>query len=162
MVELFRCTKELCILQLHTSYRASLIMVTIIRHVFINIFQTEHFSAVKFAKSYEKQMSFPVIPKSPRVWKKDEKIGLGSFKSSSEGVSNSNWVALWTGRIYLCQRASVFVLTILSDKYNAHWKNTEICPCQGKKRDKPIITLIRCTVCFKKVQESDETYKSHA
>ena len=28
---------------------------------------------------YEKNMSFLVIPKSPKVWKKVEKIGLGSF-----------------------------------------------------------------------------------
>ena len=44
--------------------------VTITRHVFINIFQTEHFSAVKFAMGYEKNMSFLVIGKSPKVWKK--------------------------------------------------------------------------------------------
>ena len=36
------------------SYCVSLIMVTITRHIFINIFQTEQFSAVKFALSYEK------------------------------------------------------------------------------------------------------------
>ena len=36
----------------------SLIMVTITRHIFINIFQMEHFSAVKFAMGYEKNMSF--------------------------------------------------------------------------------------------------------
>ena len=29
---------------------------------------------------YEKNMSFLVIAKSPKVWKKVEKIGLGSFK----------------------------------------------------------------------------------
>ena len=34
------------------------------RHVFIDIFQTEHFSAVKFVMSYYKNMSFLVIPKS--------------------------------------------------------------------------------------------------
>ena len=55
-------------------------MVTITRHVFINIFQTEHFSAVKFAIGYEKNMCFLVIAKSPEVWKKVEKIGLGFFK----------------------------------------------------------------------------------
>ena len=42
----------------------------------------EHFSAVKFAMSYEKNMSFLVIAKSPKVWKKKvEKIGLGSFNT---------------------------------------------------------------------------------
>ena len=39
-----------------------------------------HFSAVKFVMGYEKNMSFLVIAKSPKVWKKIEKIGLGSFK----------------------------------------------------------------------------------
>ena len=55
-------------------------MVTITRHVFINIFQTEHSLTVKFAMRYEKNMSFLVIVKSPKVSKKVEKIGLGSFK----------------------------------------------------------------------------------
>ena len=45
-------------------------MVTITRHVFVNIFQTEHFSAVKFAMGYEKNMSFLLIPKSQEVGKK--------------------------------------------------------------------------------------------
>ena len=56
----YRCTSNLvvcfisriftlqifCILQLPISY--CVIMVTITKHIFINIFQTEHFSAVKF------------------------------------------------------------------------------------------------------------------
>ena len=52
-----------------------LIMGTIIRHVFNNIFQTKHLSAVNFVMGYGKNMSFLVIPKSPEVWKKVEKIG---------------------------------------------------------------------------------------
>ena len=47
-------------------------MVTITRHIFIDIFQTEHFS-VKFAMGYEKNMSFLVIANSPEVWKKKVK-----------------------------------------------------------------------------------------
>ena len=47
-----------------------MIMVTITRHIFINIFQTQHFSAMKFNMGYEKNMSFLVIPKSPKVGKK--------------------------------------------------------------------------------------------
>ena len=35
--------------------------------VFISIFQTEHFLAVKFAMGYERNMSYPVIAKSPKV-----------------------------------------------------------------------------------------------
>ena len=42
-------------------------MVTIIRHVFINIFQMKLFSAVKYTIGYEKHMSSHVIPKSPEV-----------------------------------------------------------------------------------------------
>ena len=60
----------------------SVIMVTITRHVFINTFQTERFSAVKLVLCYEKNMSSFVIPKSPKVWQKCEKIGLGFFKDS--------------------------------------------------------------------------------
>ena len=48
-------------------------MVTITRHIFINIFQTERFSAVKFSMGYDKNMSFFVIPKLPKVWKKVER-----------------------------------------------------------------------------------------
>ena len=54
MVKLFGRTKQFCILQLPISYCVSLIMVNITRDIFINIFQTEHFSAVKFAMGYEK------------------------------------------------------------------------------------------------------------
>ena len=44
---------------------------------FIDIFQMEQFSAVKFAMGYEKNMSLLVIAKSPKV----VKIGLGSFNA---------------------------------------------------------------------------------
>ncbi len=49
-------------------------------HIFINIFHTVHFSAVKFTRGNEKKMSFLLIPKSPKVWKKSEAIGPGTFK----------------------------------------------------------------------------------
>ena len=39
-------------------------MVTITRNVFINIFQTEHFLAVKFSTGYEKNMGYLVIAKA--------------------------------------------------------------------------------------------------
>ena len=51
-------------------------------NIFINIFRTEHFSAVKFVMGYEKNMNFLVIVKSPKVWKKVEKIGLGPLSCS--------------------------------------------------------------------------------
>ena len=56
-------------------------MVTISKHVFINIFHMEHFSAVKFAMGYEKNMSFLVLEVS-KSFKKVEKIGLGSLTLS--------------------------------------------------------------------------------
>ena len=39
-------------------------------------FQTGHFSAVKFVMGYEKNMSFLVIPKSPKVLKKSDRTLL--------------------------------------------------------------------------------------
>ena len=57
-------------------------MVTITRRLFINIFQTEHFLAVKFPVDYGKNMSFFCDSKiSKSLKKKVEKIGLGSFNS---------------------------------------------------------------------------------
>ncbi len=66
-VKLFRHKKRLRILQLPIPYCVSLIMVTITSHIFINIFQTAHFSAVKFSRGNEKNMSFFLIPKSLKV-----------------------------------------------------------------------------------------------
>ena len=43
---------------------------TLTRHDFVNIFQMEHFSAVKFAMGYEKNISYLVTPKSPKVGQK--------------------------------------------------------------------------------------------
>ena len=54
-------------------------MVTITRHLFINVFFSEHISAVKFDTGYENNKSFLVIPKSLKVRQKVEKIGLSSF-----------------------------------------------------------------------------------
>ncbi len=39
-----------------------------------------HFSAVKFTRGNEKNMSFLLIPKSPKVKEKSEAIGPGTFK----------------------------------------------------------------------------------
>ncbi len=44
-------------------------MVTITSHIFRYIFQTVHFSAVTFTRGNEKNMSFLLISKSPKVWK---------------------------------------------------------------------------------------------
>ena len=46
-------------------------------YIFIDIFHTGHFSAVKFVMGYEKNMSFLVLPKSPKVRRKKKKVALG-------------------------------------------------------------------------------------
>ena len=48
----------------------------------------KHFSAVKFAVGYEKSMGFLVIPKSPKVRKKVEKLDwapLNCWEGGNEG-----------------------------------------------------------------------------
>ena len=66
-VKPFWCTKQFCDLQLPVSYCVSLIMVTITRSVFIDIFQMEHISAVKFDKGYGENISILMMPKSLKV-----------------------------------------------------------------------------------------------
>ncbi len=58
------------ILQLPIPYCVRLIMVTITSHIFINIFQTVHLRAIKFATGNEKNTSFLLIPKSPKSLRK--------------------------------------------------------------------------------------------
>ncbi len=53
-------------------YCVSLIMITKISYIFINIFQIVHFLSYKIYQSFEKNMSFLLIPKSQKVWKKSE------------------------------------------------------------------------------------------
>ncbi len=66
-VKSFGHKKRLRILQLPIPYCVSLIMVSITSHIFINIFQTVHFSAVKFTTDNEKNMSFLLIAKCLKV-----------------------------------------------------------------------------------------------
>ena len=54
-------------------------MVTITKHVVINIFQTDNFPAVKFAMGFEKNGSFLVIWKFPKDWKKVKKSDWPPF-----------------------------------------------------------------------------------
>ncbi len=79
-VEPFGHKKRLRISQLPIPYCVSLIMVTITSHIFINIFQMVHFSAVNFTRGNEKNMSFLLIPKYPKIWEKSEANGPGTFK----------------------------------------------------------------------------------
>ena len=58
----------------------------------------EHILAVKYDMGYEKKMSFLVIPKSPKVFKKRWKIKLGCFKMKLifNMLLLSEWVpAIW-------------------------------------------------------------------
>ncbi len=66
-VKPFEYKKRLGILQLPIPYCVSFIMVTVTSHIFINIFQTVHFPAIKFSRGNQKNMSFLLIPKSPKV-----------------------------------------------------------------------------------------------
>ena len=54
-------------------------MVTVTSYVLINIFQTVHFSAVKFTSGNEKNVGFLLIPKFEKRWKTSEVIRPGSF-----------------------------------------------------------------------------------
>ena len=74
--------KQFCILQLPVPYGVSLIIVTITRHVFINIFQTEYFSAVKYCHGLWEKYELSCDTKISKSLKKVEKIELGSFKSN--------------------------------------------------------------------------------
>ena len=57
-------------------------MVTITRHVFINIIQTEHSTAANFDRGHEKkyELSCDIKISNSLEKKKVEKIGLGSIK----------------------------------------------------------------------------------
>ncbi len=67
----FGYNKRLCILQLPIPHCASLIMFTITSHIFINIFQTVHFPALKFTRGNEKNTSFLLIP---NLWKFEKNL----------------------------------------------------------------------------------------
>ncbi len=66
-VKPFGHKKRLRISQWPIPYCVSLIMVTITSHIFMNIFQTVHFSAVKLTRGNEQNMNFLLIPKSLKV-----------------------------------------------------------------------------------------------
>ncbi len=55
-VQPFGYKKRLRILQLPIPFYVRIIMVTITSHIFINIFQMVHFSAVKFARDNKKNI----------------------------------------------------------------------------------------------------------
>ena len=58
----FGCTKQL----------VNLIMATITRHIFINIFQTEHFLAVKFDMGYEQIYELSCGTKISNSWENSQ------------------------------------------------------------------------------------------
>ena len=125
MVKPYECTKQFCILQLPISYCVSLIMVTITRHIFINIFKTEHFSAVRFGMGCERNMSFLVISKSPKVWgggKKVEKIGLGSFKPKKTFKTQQNCIILYLLEMFRLMKESYNTGYSICVEYNPHYR----------------------------------------
>ena len=79
------------------------LMVTISSHIFIYIIQTVHFSAVKFTKGNENNMSFLLIPTFPKVWEKKSKaIEPGTFNGGIRhyGIIRIFWqeIPLTTGQ----------------------------------------------------------------
>ncbi len=54
-----------------------------------------HFSAVKVTEGSEKNMSFLLIPKSWKVWKKSEAMGPFSFKTWFPINTYNYWQHLW-------------------------------------------------------------------
>ena len=97
MIKSFGCTEKFCTVYAYTY--CVIIMVTTARHIFINIFGTEHFSALKFAVGFEKNTSFLGIPKSPKVGKRIAKIGLGSCKT--EIIFNIQYENLFILTLYV-------------------------------------------------------------
>ena len=73
MIKPFGCTKQFRISQFRSVY----LMVTIARHVFINIFQ--HFSGVKICYGLREKMDFLETPKSLKLWKQLQNSDRGSF-----------------------------------------------------------------------------------
>ena len=57
----------------YNDYYVSFIMVTITRHLFINIFQMQHLWAVKFHMGYKKNMSFLTFLYDTKISKSWEK-----------------------------------------------------------------------------------------
>ena len=54
-------------------------MITITRHIFINFFQMEHFSAVRYAMGYEKKKELCSDTKISKSLKKIEKFNRFFF-----------------------------------------------------------------------------------
>ena len=81
--------EAICILQLPVSYCVSLNMVTITRHVFITISQTEHISAVKFAmgceKKYELYAGFRLTCRLPHCRFDDDISSTAQASLAAEG-----------------------------------------------------------------------------
>ena len=116
----------MCEAILYIPVAYSLIMVTITRHVFINIFQTEHFSAaVKYAMGYEKNMRFLVIVKSPKVWKKVEKIGQGFFNVDENKPSKN--VVNFPFLTYFAHQYKLMILWLFPSKSKHFLGNSTSC-----------------------------------
>ena len=83
-IKFFLCMKQFCLLLLSIPYFISLAMVTsIISHIFTNIFQMKHISAVKFLMSHGKNTSFLSISKSHKSLKKKKKKKKKALKNKN-------------------------------------------------------------------------------
>ena len=96
---------------------------------FINIFQKEYFLAVKFSIGYENNMSFLVIAKSPKVKKKVENIGLGSF-NKVHGPIFQNLVFFFSSQFVIFKLYWKCYITAKSSKVNS-----QPAVCASKSKD---------------------------
>ena len=87
MFKPFGCKKHFCVLLQSPviSFWVTLIMVTITRHIVINIFQTEHFSAEKFAMGLWELWAF-LLYQNLKKKKKNEKKNEKKLKKIEKKV----------------------------------------------------------------------------
>ena len=117
-----------------------------------------HFSAVKFTKDNEKNMSFLLISKSLKVWEKFEAIGPGTFKSLSDllGINFTHILSLafmrgrgrgWFNTSPCCNALSQPILVLYySIMYGQHEINVILCTqCEFLQFRQYQIHFDRCT-----------------
>ena len=130
-------------------------MVTITRHIFIHISQTEHFPAVKFAIGYEKIISFLVIAKSPKVGKRVETIGLGFFKSGSHSFTSDR--QSFIGMVVTLQEWSLLSgVSSFRGSFHSFWSVPHSMPLLSRiasrfflRYSDSIFAVGNCTFCYR-------------
>ena len=84
----------------------------------------ENISPAEFNMEKEKNMSFLVVPKSPKVWNKVAKIGLGSFKDMRAGsrliFDTMNLRIIMDDNAYKCHDEWIFNDCYYLRNWNVH------------------------------------------